>query len=202
MEIASFEPDKGPAGTQVKIKLNSMPADASNENTAVYLGDMQLHEISVDAHLGEIAVHVADGADGSRFSVDIRSQSGNTHAEAAADFEVTESDPDNGHSNAPKIQTVSGPGAPPYKAGDQLTLRGDNLDEVATMRLGTRRITKFRLVGSGRKQGITFSIPTGLEGGSYILQIEDKSGGRTKYPRKIVVAGDSSESSSENQDSS
>jgi hypothetical protein len=172
MAITGFNPGSGGPGTQVRIELSDMPADAATDNTLVLLSGTALMTDDVDAG-GTV-----------RVTIDENSQSGDFVVIAGATQE---------HAQSAGIFTVQRPEGEPVitgmmprtgAAGTLVTLNGKNLDEVQYVTIGT---TNVMVLSTHTANMIRFAIPQTVAAGNQRVYGRSQEYGHVNCPYMLNV---------------
>jgi hypothetical protein len=154
-----------------------MPADASDENTSVYIGNQFLPDVDeVDPEAGTLKVHLGDMARTGAFTVNISGTEGRESATSGGTFTV-----EGDHRGKPIVSTMNPRSA---KRGGTVTLRGTDLDGMHVVTVGG----KFCNITSQGPKAISFTVAAtvGL-GKGQTVQIKSVDGPPIKCPFLLEV---------------
>lgn len=164
LQITSISPTSGPVGTVVQIFGNGFPTDP--DDVGVMIGDVDCDNPDLISS-SQINITVPDNAQAGFIVVET---STGASASSPVQFTVEGSDePVEITSVSPKVVRTS----------QQVTIYGENLDEVTAIYFGTTRAMSVIHTGGS----IRATVPSNARTGNVYIYAETKQGNRVQGPR-------------------
>lgn len=182
MDITHFMPGSGSANTAVTISLSGMWAGASMANTAVTLDDVlvQLTSVQVNVNGAGIVMITTDAQSQSGvFAVAVTAAGNIDLAHSAEIFRVTSDD-----DLRPIIGSLNPRDPSPAARGTLVTVRGENLDRIESVKIGSQQQTVLQRSG---KEMFRFAVPRMTPVGQQVVSMTILGGGVARCPFRLNV---------------
>lgn len=179
MNITGFNPNQGGPNTQVTINLTEMPADAVRDNTFALLSGDSVDVVSVTVNpngSGTVTASIEENSQSGEFVVMVQSAQGLADAQSAGVFTV------NRPAGEPIFQNMNPRQGMPGIT--QVTLSGQNLNEVQFVRVGNTAVMNIQHTGNTM---IRFTIPASAQAGSVRVSGNSQEYGRVNVPFMLNI---------------